>query len=521
MAKVLDTYNVVVQGVSLINDWRKTATAIVEGADETGSVRYAACDFVIEATSEAELAQRWNETKRDFIRMNVAAYGYTSDPNAKLFDFQLGKDGTTDIIVVVSEVPQEGGTLHSKYCTLDVVARVEDFDLTGQTLPADQREGLVGGVEVVTAEEIGKFKGVSVGATYRSIQEPESIGPLNIVGIVDEGGLARINFGATLPTLPPTPYATVSGTANYNGQHRVVDDGATYIVLDLPFVSVEGTVGTVSIGAIKTAEELFIEHKDALMALAGIDGEEIAVVNVHKHALGDGSVEFVITGAEMDFNPNFDSSASPDEQPVRSTQLMVYRGPPMDNWSSDPDLAALGASSTPPFQAVAEGVIVLSKNDVTGDLIDEWQNNLESGVMTRIADEVSDFVPHTVELTMNHAKPSVTFVISGFGDFNDVLSISRETTKHTPREVMVYNRGDSRHGMQVPNTEPVVTLTRITARVGKDLVNMATSPPTESGYHFQLVDENDQSSSPTKFGDLDGEYYTQTRTEVYLRLKLT
>lgn len=518
----IDEYNVVLDGVSLVNDWRKTLSTHVEIRDPGAGQKLITIDFLIEADTEAELAERWEITRREFNRQATEAFGYKTNPADRLFEYKLGDGETLRIDAAVSDVPQDIETAYSKPCALEIAATITG-DPTGSTgsvlVPQDEIEGLATSLAVVTTSEAGETPIKVIDGVFTSIARDTTIGPLTIASIADSSGRALVTTTTNISGAPDTAYAAITGTLAYNGRHRVISQpSANSVILDVPFAGAEAA-GTMDIGSVALAGELLEDAFETIMERLGVGEENYTLIERHVNEVGDGTVEFMFAAQQQDFVPA--GLGDGHTQLVKSVLLRVAEMDDDELYLSDPAYAALGAGSPPRTHAI-EGFVTINRLASSGNLHQDWAA-CEDDILDRAEFVVGQpLTPRSVKLTYDTATPGIGFTIFVYENLNSAIMLDVSIEKSEDEDPFVFNRGDGLHGIQFDDRVPIRVYTRRCMRVGTDEADWDLLPPlTETGFFFHRVSFTDGPDPlPQEGPNRMGTIYTNQRVETWIRLKL-
>lgn len=537
--ETIDEYNVVCEGVSLKNDWRKTTTGIMKGRNSTGTMKNAAIEFIIEGDDEEDLAEKIRITEREFNKENARVYGFRTvdgtDGVNRIFDYHLGDGESVGVYCNVSEM-NEAHTRFSRYMMLEVYCDLTVKLPSGVSAPGAPEadiDGLLEPMEIVEVYETGNWQTKSISGKFTYSVEDDSLGPWTIDAIAeksggDHDGKAEIQLAATPSGLAVDDAVFINNTTFYNGRHRVVDITGDNVTIDTEHTQDEtlGSPASITGGEVETAKEKYDAAYSTLKALIDVSASEskdITLVHKVEQQLNDGTFEFTLTSQEQEFIPG--GKGDGDTQLVRTVQMKVNKAQ-VKEWEQSSDLSFARPSTTPPKIIEAAGLVMLNKEAITDSLEEHWENDVKSDVIARIETHLNlaagEFDEATVQVTFNGTNPAIAFIITGYEDFDTVLSVELVKTTQTPHEAMVYSKGSGLHGLQTPDVEDVPVITRQLTRVGKTEVDLSQlTAPTESGYTFHLHDEVETVRGPLDIEGLGTDLYLQTRTEVYLKLKLS
>ena len=529
MPATIDEYNVLVNGVPLINSWRKTTTQIVTSRDARGVVKNAGIEFVIQGTDETDLATKKRVTEREFNQLNPVAYGYrTADGSGgvnRLFDYSLGDGESLRITSSVSDVPQDALTEYSRYMYLEVLCEMSgETPPGGIPTPGEDQEDIPGMKEpliITTVYESGDTKTIGTEGVFYTDYEPTSVGPLTITDVDDNGvGKARITLSGNY-TLPNGSYVVITGTTYYNGRWKVTAGSGTAVIdIDSAYLGTESS-GTLSGGEITTALQQYEAAKETIYGLLGVGANNITIVHKFERENGDGTFEFTMNAQEQAFVPG--GEQDDDSQLVRSILLRVLPKK-VQEWEKQ-DLSSIGGTSTVPSTVVVEGSVVLNRRNLTAELIDHWTAELQAEVLTRIAAAVGADITtldvQSIDLAADISTPAIGFTISLWGNYNNVMAIEYTRGVKIPHDAFIYAKGVL-HGIQFKKSEDIHVITRTFMRLGDGIADLsALGPPVETGYYFHLHEEDDSQRGPLAFdNDIGDNIYRQIRNETWFRLKL-
>lgn len=534
MTLSIDEYNVVVGGVSLNTSWRKTTTKYIPARNSGASMKTIGIEFVIEGDTEEELRDRWQQTQDEFNKVDPEVYCYRSNSAIRENEWGPSDGETVSSVSSVSVMPQMPSTRLSKYCYLEIV-----FQLNSNAPPSgvpgspqaalEEADGLVTGIEIVNVADVGEMDTLVCTGSFRPLSDAATVGPVGISSIYEENstGLAVIEF--TAPITPPSMtlsngkkaqlYADITGTTRYNGHHSVKRVTDSIVVIDMDFSELENA-GSVSIGAVKTAEGLFDEAKEEIYQLMGIGENNVILINKMGKNNADGTYDFELTAQEQDFVPG--GIGDGHTQLARTCVMRVVDDGPPDEWETDPELAFLGAGpGTVPKYDTIEGRVVFNKDAVTGTLDEAW-GAVSSDIFARariMAGKTLEI--RKTQLSYDLSTPAIGFTFTCVENFHDSVLVEKTLETSTATEPYIYARGLTLHGVQVSAAVPVKIYTQTITRVGRGLVDMTAYPaPTESGYVFVQKLESDSQKGPSQIADLGGDFYSQKLTRSYARLKL-
>lgn len=522
--KSLDEYNIVVDGVSLVNEWRKTTSRIVEGRSDFSTSKTASIEFIIEGDDEEDLADHWNITKSEFNRQYAEIYGYRETSSIKDFVYSMNDGETIKTHSNVSIMPQQVSTRFSLCCVLEILAEMSD-NVTGGGIPAigteqPAVEGMLTQLEIVRLWETGQTETASTVAAFQTVAAPESDGPYSITTITEDSGTgyALLTLGSSVSDPPDDGYVTITGTVRYNGKHRIHAFGGSTVILRRDFIEAEAG-GVANFGEIKTSAELAEAGEDTILELLGV-GEEGTMSLVHRvlRDNGDGTHELELVAQEQDFLP--DGGGGPGQLVAALTMRVV----PVeeDGWQNPPDLSSFGAGVAP-INHVVEGQVVFRRSVSSGDLKADW-DTVEDDIIGRAqaATGNPDWTPVVTRLSFDLATPAVAFTFEAIENYNDVLMMEQITSREEPNEDFIYARGDGFHGIQNNNSEPIHVITRKIVRLGVGREENFKLPAlTEDGYYMHL---HHTSYGPDKDNishrELGDDFSLQTVTETWFRLLL-
>lgn len=524
MVNSIQEFNIVVDGVSLSNDWRITTSRYIQARNSQGTQKMVGIEFVIEADTEQELKERWDITQREFNKTYINAYGYRSDANQKEFVIGMDDGETVSCTCNVSELGQGEHTRFSKECYLEISCDLTLSPTGGKSIPVSDMptiEGLQEEVVLVRFMEADNSEKIVCQGTFKSIMDQESIGPITIDDIVldSPSGFPKIEFATpiTPPTLPA--YVTITGTAGYNGKFAIHSAGANEIIFKGIYTTDEST-GTANVGLVRTGEALYDDNYQTILDLMGVGVDNVTLIHKHEEDIGDGRFTFTLTAEEQDFVPA--GLGDGHTNLVASVALGISSPEEEDGWEQDPDLIPFGGQSAPK-PCVIDGHVVINRDASSGDLTQDWAA-CQSDIIARAESQLAGATLSIKGLSLDFDKRSNTIVFKMlcYEDFNDVLMLEKNETIDVDFSPYVYEKGTALHGVQYPNAIPVKVLTRKIARLGKGSVDLSTYPaPTESGYSFVLKSSSDgPNRGPLSAQFMGNDYYLQTRVEVWLRLKL-
>jgi hypothetical protein len=524
-----DTYNVLVNGVSLNNSWRSTLSEMVESIDMQGRAKVIAVDFIIEAPDAETLALRWNQTKREFSTEFSHAVGYVEDPANPIFDYRVGDGVTMDIQTGVSDNPELVETRNTKVCTLEIwVAMdpetVQGGSITDTPLPARPEE-LIGNVEKATTIEAGGALIKSVQGGVAPLVGPATEGPFTITGITDDNGEVLVTIAEVFdPAEPPDyPYVQIAGTANYNGNHRVKNMPTTSSFrLATGFVTGE-TSGTLFVGEVERADDLYEEIKPYLIALLELTEKE-AILTDSKQHMGDGTIEFVLATREMDQALGFDPQEDDiGEYKVQAFTPVISKLPwEGGDWSTSSDLAALSLPSERPEMIGYHGEITINRKALDNQTLKTlWETSMRQDALDYFDARSDGYDEIVVEkVVYDYDASAIIFDFVFLASYTGLMEISYNKAWEITHDAWIYPKGDGTHGIQVDSTEPIALFARsLTVLHHEGSKPTMTLPPlTETGYAFHLKDENEETRGPGKEQEMEGMEIT-TRSEVWLRYK--
>ena len=527
----VDEYNVIANGVPLINSWRKTLTPIVKSRDSTATMKSAAVEFLIMGDDEEDLATKLRQTEQEFNLRDARCYGYrTADGTAgvnRTFDFHTGDGETQALYSNVSMMPQEDQTELSYYMYLEITCDlVLDPPGTGGINPGilDAVPGLQEALEIVSVYEVGNNLTVSTGGTFKQIIDAESIGPFTVVSVADDGqGRAEITLSGAPAGAVVGDYVTIVNTQNYNGRSTILEISGSDIVINKNYV-VNETSGDVNIGAVQTASDLFDASFGAIKTLMGVGTNNLTLVNKTINDNGDGTLSFVLVAQEQEFVPG--GIGDGDTQLVRSIAMKVLPQE-VDGWEEDvtSPLNTFGASATPPTVAVIDGMAILNRSAITLSLDAHWTATVRTAVITQACINFGTVIG-SVQISSESVKfdggtPAIAFQITVIKDFNAAVQFEYTRSWSIKHDSFIYSRGALLHGIQAKSGEPIKVITRTFSRIGVGEVDLSTvAAPVDAGYTFHLEAEDETNQGPVKFQGITG-CYIQTRTETFFRLKLS
>jgi hypothetical protein len=524
----IDEYNMVVDGIGLNNSWRKSTSRIVEMRPPAAAAKTAAIEFIIEADTEDELAERWAITKNEFNKAGVSAYGYRETDTAKLFDYSPREDGETRMAYSsVSMIAQEEQTALSIYAILEISATVTDSPSgsSGGAMAGakDAPRGSLDGIEFVTVHEAGERVTLTAAGSFGGQLGEESLGPLSIISVTENSTTGFCVFHFTETVSPPSDdekmYCTISGTTKYNGQYAVKNVEENSVEVVLAFAGAE-TTGTISIGDVETAEELLTLGEDEIFDAMGIGQNNVTLVGRMVKTNGDGTVDFMFSAQEQDFVPG--GIGDGRNQLVKSVTMSVVEDAPLETWEQDADLEQFGGG-TAPTPITIEGSVAINVNASSGSLRADWLG-IQSAIVGRAVAIAGsgDLQILKIEARYGTGTPSIGFTITALAEFGGAISLEKVEQSETNYEAFVYTKGPNLHGVQFPQVEPVVVYTRSITRAGVGEVDLSLYPPmVQAGYYMHLRKVVDgPNRGPVASADLGNNVYLQMRTETWLRLKL-
>lgn len=521
----IDDYNIVVGGVSLNNSWRKTTTGITIVRDSQGFNKVAGIEFVIEADTEAQLADRLEQTAREFNKRDAPCYGYRTTDADRIFDWSTGDGESQEITCAVTMLPQEEETKFSYYLYMEISASLVIKSPPGgggPNRPVEVIDGLVGNVmEIVETHETGETTTIVASGLFATLLQPTTKGPFTVTTITLDAttGFIKCTLTGAPAGVVAGDYATLVGTALYNGQWTVVDVGADYLVLDYTFIANDTSGGTINCGVISQAKDLFETAKPGILSILGAGANGLTVVHRTGQDVGDGTYEFTISLQEQDFVPG--GIGDGDTQLVRSAQMrIVTQG--SQNFETDAALSAYGSGAYGIL--IAEGTVVLNRESAqfVDDLEGLWDSTIRADVLARIiARAGATSITVTVEdISIDVTTPQISFTIACVDqNFTNAMVLERVTTKSITDEPWIFSKGNGLHGIQFEAAPPIAVITRVFTRVGVGNVDLsAIAAPVEAGFSFHLQNATDEERGPIKAGELSN-VYMQKRIETWLRYK--
>lgn len=535
MTLAIDEYNIVVDGVSLNQTWRKTTTKYIPARGSGGTMKTLGIEFVIEGDTEQELRDRWELTQEQFNKVDPTVYCYRSDSSIRENEWGPTDGETISSVCTVSIMPQMPSTRLSKYCYLEIV-----FQLNGNTPPsrvpgspqagAEGMEGLISGIEIVNTADVGEMDTLVASGVFRPLSDEATVGPVGIDSVYEEDTTGNTVIVFSTPIVPPsmTPqngkrpqfYADVTGTVRYNGHHAIKRVTDSVVVIDFPFSELENA-GSVSIGAVKTASELFEASKEEIYKLMGIGKNNVILINKMLKENPDATCDFEVTAQEQDFVPG--GIGDGHTQLARTCVMRVVDDGPPDEWETDPELAFLGAGpGTVPKYNTIEGRVIFNKDAMTGTLEQAW-GEVSSDIFARariIAGKTLQI--RKTQLSFDPGTPAIGFTFTCVENFHDAVLVEKNLEIQTVTEPYIYARGLTLHGVQIAASVPVKIYTQTITRVGRGLADLSAYPaPSEAGYTFVEKMEGENLRGPIQVADLGGDFYAQKFTRTFARLKLS
>jgi hypothetical protein len=518
MTLAKDEYNIVVGGVSLSNPWRKTTTGIVISRDDSSTVKSAAIEFCIEAENEAQLAERWKITESELNNKWIDAYGYRTNSDAKIFDWSPGDGEVITLTSIVSMLPQEPQTGFSIFAYLAIAVEMTGPRGGGSIIPGE--EGRFGALFIEFNEiyESSRLITRSASGAFAFKVGDADTGPFTITGIVDSGGLTRINVSETI-TFIGDGFASINGTLRYNGKHGVTSVGSNFVVINKAFEGGE-SAGTLFLGNVEMAEDVYLSNRRAILDELGVGNEDenMTLVSEHKVTIGDGTMEFILVAQQQDFVPG--GLGDGDTQAVKKISMHVNIAKP-EEWA----LREGETAAEIPDLITIEGAAVLDRRVVGSDPSQLW-GDIETEVLQKAADMEKISAPTVIarQLRFDPVGCQLVFNLACMGNWSGVMEYKIIFSHTTHRQTFVFPVGNDTDGIQFDrsNKTKTVQITQNLVSVDRDEdfedETKEYHKPEEDGFEFLHLDAS-WSITPVHVNDV-GEVFVHWRQDVYLRVKL-
>lgn len=494
--------------------WRKVIGKLAMTTDDSGKVRTVGLEFLIEASTAAEINSRFTETYEAFCLKNPRIRAWYDDgaalPAIDWFPGIAGDDGLPgETVCVITQMPERSETTRKLHCVLIATCLFESaVSPSGHTGTAlGNKQGLLTEVELVKEWFDGRRYTLSAHGTFGASYDDDALGPFTLTGVTNNGGKARFAFSsATLPALAEGMRLEVGSGSTYQGSHiitaindttDVIDTLTTYEVTESS-LTVACTIGTVTSGeanyqAARSSilTELLETGTNGVPASASphmaLLSEKLAYNSERQDV-----VEFNLVSGPQSLASGVTTGGAPVERGL--SYAIKFNQPEL--WDDEHAPAIT--------EVLVAGKFALTEDARTADSLYSWwskRGGMRDAILSQLNADTAllgsgILLLRQDEVDIDYTTNDVRFGLAMVGNYTGTLAYGKHITYSSKKAYTIFEDTDGYDHVQYTKSPPRKMASVTVTWTGDGAAPGQPSPPSEAGYQWLydsdtlLLDEN-------------------------------
>ena len=499
-----------VDDVELDNeDWRTIDGDFGEAASND-NYRFLVVNFQIEGDTEAELTDRFNETRTEFLSKGQRVRLSLDDTSGKYYaDIAPGDGEHTDVQSWIQPNPAHKQTGHRLRLQLIVVA-IQNAG-SGAAGSATDLEGTQGTIRVNSQFNAARVESRTFQATFGSLLDPDANGPFVLTSVEDDSsGNARFVFSAPVGVVFATGMKLItSGTANYPGQHVVTAIAGDKVTTETPFGATD--TGTATIGETDDAEEVYDNQRNSILTTflqTATDGDRdgtsmLALVVEQVETLEGGSLVNVFLQSRR-IKPSTGITGERELKFEIETEA-VQQWPQHQQAGRNPDIVSVW------------GYLEIDEAQANDTLDKLWADTIEPGIRTVVSNETGEALKPIALRRKVNDEGRIQFQCIYQAKNLTVLHYKRTIAWRVDPDYVKLGGTEGHHHVQRPPVPPPTFATVTVSRVGIGPVRLNVDAPKLAG--FTPVPAGTQKTEEPVQSEFDPNVWIQSASQAYEYMK--
>jgi hypothetical protein len=521
--------NIVVDGNSLDNgSWRRLLGPVSHTMEVSGESEMLIAQFIVQATTKADLITRIQSTETDFIKTGPRVQFFTDTAEAPLYDWTPNDGQRGELFTAVEWVPDESQSVYAVVMSLYITSNRNPVTGAGGGLGSSSVFEHTGQTSVFRlTKEYAEDQRMTVSVNGHFTATVAASGaPMTLTDVENNSGFAKFKVTGSMPTYSNGMRITAAGTTNYNGTHLVTSISGQYFITRTPYASGEaGLVGaTAQVKASTSGADNYASARATIISTyLGVEASGAANGTNKRVLLSEHVVESDADGNDVDFI----CVAGPQiylDSNLQSGGNQVTRGFDFQLGVSEPSEWFPEAGPKPKLVS-ATGTFSVREDYVGGTTLYDWYNQSKANFASRVAAEagVGSVGTGTFKLVSSIVALDYTLNVVKFthmyrSNWTGTLEFQRQYAESTKLDYAAWSDADGYDVVQRPNRAVPKTVVITTSRTGEGKTDIAPPTPTEGGYTYIEVAKDVQSTGPF-ITEWSNNSYIQHDVRTYVRFK--